>query len=245
MLISLTVVGVLLYIAQDPRTLHVETRLAASDAAFPEYIATLINGPITHGDAYDVLQNGDEIYPAMLAAIRGATRRISLETYNFNEGEIGAVFAEALIDAATRGVTVRLVLDAFGASAPPEELGERLEAAGARVVWFNPMRPWTIESTNYRTHRKLLIVDGQVAFTGGAGVADHWLGHAQDEHHWRETHFRVTGAAVRLFEACFYENWLEAGGRDAPELDLTDPPPAGAGRSVVIWSNPTGGVSNV
>jgi cardiolipin synthase len=245
LLICVTVVAVLLYLAQDPRTLRIESPLASHDPAFPDYVATLVNGPITHGDAYEVLQNGDEIYPAMLAAIRGAKRRIALETYNFNEGEIGTVFAEALADAARRGVAVRLVLDAFGASAPPPELGDSLTEAGGRVVWFNPLRPWTIESTNSRTHRKLLIVDGQVAFTGGAGVADHWLGHAQDKDHWRDTHFRITGGAVRWFEACFYENWLEAGGEDAPELDLVDPPPAGAARSIVIWSNPTGGVSNV
>lgn len=244
-LICVAVVAILLYIAQDPRTLRIESHLASHDPAFPDYVATLVNGPITHGDAYDVLQNGDEIYPAMLAAIRGAKRRIALETYNFNEGAIGTVVAEALAGAAQRGVAVRLVLDSFGASAPPPELGDRLTEAGARVVWFNPLRPWTIESTNSRTHRKLLIVDGEVAFTGGAGVADHWLGNAQDKDHWRDTHFRITGAAVRLFEACFYENWLEAGGDEAPELDLVDPPLAGAARSVVIWSNPTGGVSNV
>jgi cardiolipin synthase len=243
--ICVAVFGTLLYIAQDPQTLRIESRLRSDDPAFPDYVATLVNGPITRGDAYELLQNGDEIYPSMLAAIRGAKRRVALETYNFNEGDIGSVFADALVEAAGRGVLVRVILDSFGASAPPADLGKRLSDAGARVVWFNPLRPWTVEATNYRTHRKLLIVDGQVAFTGGVGVADQWLGHAQDEHHWRDTQFRITGPAVRLFEACFFENWVEGGGQDSPELDLDDPPPAGAARSIVIWSNPTGGVSNV
>jgi cardiolipin synthase len=244
-IICLTVVGILLFIAQDPRTLHVRSTYAATDAIFPEYLATLINAPITHGDKYAVLQNGDEFYPAMLAAIRGAKKRIVLETYNYNKGEAGEMFTNALADAARRGVTVRLVLDAFGASSPPANLTDRIEGAGGKVIWFNQIGPWTVESTNTRTHRKLLVVDSEVAFTGGAGVADHWLGHAQDEKHWRDTQFQVTGPAVRMLEACFYENWLEAGGEGSPEINPDDPKPAGASRSLVIWSNPVGGVSNV
>ena len=113
------------------------------------------------------------------------------------------------------------------------------------VVWFNPLRPWTIEETNYRTHRKVLVVDGEVAFTGGIGLADHWLGHAQDPEHWRDTQFRVTGPAVRALEASFYENWLESGGGSVPALDPERPPQGTGARSIVIWSNPTGGASNV
>jgi cardiolipin synthase len=113
------------------------------------------------------------------------------------------------------------------------------------VQWFNQLGPWTVESTNTRTHRKLLVVDGAVAFTGGAGIADHWTGHAQDEDHWRDTQFRITGPAVRLLEACFFENWLEAGGEGAPELPTQAPVSSAGTRSVVLWSNPVGGVSNV
>lgn len=246
MVICLVVVGVLLFIAQDPRTLRVASAFGATDAEFPDYIATLINAPITRGDVYEVLQNGDEFYPAMLAAVRGAKRTIQLETYNFYKGDTGEAFTTALADAAGRGVKVQLVLDAFGASEPPPDFEERITKPGGAVLWFNPITPWTIESTNTRTHRKLLVVDGSVAFTGGAGIADFWSGHAQDADHWRDTQFRVTGPAVRLLEACFFENWLEAGGQGAPALDPDPPPePAAQSRSVVIWSNPTGGVSNV
>jgi cardiolipin synthase len=244
-IICLAIVGVLLFIAQDPRTLHVRSAIAAADPAFPDYLATLINAPITRGDTYKVLQNGDEFYPAMLAAIRGAKKRIALETYNYNKGEAGETFTQALVDAAARGVTVQLVLDAFGASSPPENLTERIDKAGGKVLWFNQIGPWTVESTNTRTHRKLLVVDSSVAFTGGAGIADHWLGHAQGKDHWRDTQFEVTGPAVRMLEASFYENWLEAGGEGAPELNLDSSAASGNSRSIVIWSNPTGGVSNV
>jgi cardiolipin synthase len=214
-IICLTVVALLLFIAQDPRTLRVASAFGATDAEFPAYLATLINAPITRGDAYEVLQNGDEFYPAMLAAIRGATRKIQLETYNFFKGEMGEAFTNALSDAAGRGVTVQLVLDSFGASDPPPQFDERIKKHGGTVLWFNPVSPWTIESTNTRTHRKLLVVDGAVAFTGGAGISDTWMGRAQDKDHWRDTQFRVTGPAVRLLEASFFENWLEAGGPGA------------------------------
>ncbi len=101
---------------------------------------------------------------------------------------------------------------------------DRLKAAGAQLSWFNQLGFFTLEDTNYRTHRKTLVVDGDVAFTGGMGVADHWLGHAQDKEHWRDTQFRITGPAVRALEGSFYENWIESGGRSAPALDPELPP---------------------
>lgn len=244
-IICLAVVGILLFLAQDPRTLRVRSAFGASDPDFPDYIATLVGAPMTSGDSYEVLQNGDEFYTSMLQAVRGAKKTIALETYNFNKGEIGETFTVALVDAAKRGVEVRLVLDAFGASAPPDNLDDRITKAGGKVHWFNQISPWTVESTNTRTHRKLLIVDGEIGFTGGAGIADTWVGHAQDKDHWRDTQFKIVGPAVRLLEACFAENWLEAGGEGDPELHRQ--PAAGSKdtRSVVVWSNPVGGVSNV
>ena len=244
-IICVVVVAILLFLAQDPRTLRVRSAVAAGDPGFPDYIATLIDAPVTAGDSYEVLQNGDQFYASMLAAIRGAKRTIALETYNFNKGEIGETFTVALVDAARRGVEVRLVLDAFGASAPPDDLDDRIEKAGGRVHWFNQIGPWTVESTNTRTHRKLLVVDSEVAYTGGAGIADTWVGNAQNKEQWRDTQFKVTGPAVRLLEACFFENWLEAGGEGEPVLHLQPATASKDTRSVVIWSNPVGGVSNV
>jgi cardiolipin synthase len=121
---------------------------------------------------------------------------------------------------------------------------DEFREAGVRVVWFNPVGVWTIEATNHRTHRKLLIVDGELAFTGGAGIADHWLGNAEDEDHWRDTQFAIRGPLVRSLEACFFENWVEAGGEDAPDLDAA-PPERGGAPSLALWSNPTSGVSNI
>jgi cardiolipin synthase len=244
-LVVALVVASALFLAQDARTVRVQSALGAGDPAFPDYVATLVGAPITRGDAYRVLQNGDEIYPAMLAAIAGATRRIAFESFNFTSGDAAERFIEALGAAARRGVVVRVVLDAIGTVPPPPRVDERLREARVELAWFNKFGVWTFENSNYRTHRKLLIVDGQVAFTGGAGVADHWLGHAQDEDHWRDTQFQIAGPVVRLLEASFYENWVESGGADSPELDLYEPGRATGAESIVIWSNATGGVSNV
>jgi cardiolipin synthase len=139
---------------------------------------------------------------------------------------------------------VRIVLDSFGANLT-DASQKKLTDAGVSLVWFNPLRPWSIEDANYRTHRKVLVVDGSVAFTGGIGLADHWLGNAQDKDHWRDTQVKVTGPAVRALEASFYENWLESGGGSVPALDPERPSQGTGARSVVIWSNPTGGASNV
>lgn len=237
------VAGVL-FLAQDKSTLRIESPLAVEDPRFPGYLASQLNAPVTRGNSYAVLQNGDGFFPPMLDAIRGARERIDFESYIFSGG-MGETFTQALTDAARRGVKVRLVLDAFGVAVPPTRLGKRLEESGAGLVWFNGLSPWTIESTNYRTHRKILVVDGSVAFTGGAGVADQWIGHAQDEEHWRDTQFRVTGPAVAAYEAAFLENWTESGGAPAPFFDPPERPEANAYPSITVWSNASEGVNDV
>lgn len=241
---SLAIVGLVLYLAQDPETLRVESPVAAADERFPDYVASLVSSPVQLGDAYTVLHNGDEAFPSMLAAIDAARARVSFETYAFKDDEIGKRFVDAMARAAERGAFVRIVLDPVGSSLSKES-EDRLKAAGAHLAWFNPLGFFSLEDFNYRTHRKTLVVDGDVAFTGGMGVSDQWLGHAQDKDHWRDTHFRVTGPAVRALEGSFYENWIETGGLSAPALDPPMPPRATGARSVVTWSNPMTGASNI
>ena len=242
-LIGAMIVGVLLLIAQDQETLRVESPVAASDQRFADYVASLVGAAVEPGDVYTVLRNGDA-FPPMLDAIEKARTRISFETYVFKDEEIGERFLEALERAAGRGVTVRMILDPIG-SVLSDENQQQLAKAGIKLVWFNPVNFWTLEESNYRTHRKVLVVDGEVAFTGGMGVADQWLGNAQDPDHWRDTQFQVTGPAVRALEASFYENWIESGGRSAPALDPEPPSQPTGAQSVVLWSNPTAGASNV
>ena len=242
---SIVLVAALLLIAQDQETVRVRSPLSVADPRFVDYVASLVGVPVTEGDAYQVLENGDAIFPSMLDAIDKAQRRISFESFIYSDGEIARRFTAALTAAARRGVHVRIVLDSIGSMDLPTSTIKALTAAGIQVVWFNPLASWSIEEVNYRTHRKVLVVDGAVAFTGGVGVADHWRGNARSTEEWRDTQFRVTGPAVRAIEASFYENWLESGGREAPLLDRALETRSTGARSLVVWSNPMSGVSNV
>jgi cardiolipin synthase A/B len=243
-ILILGIVGLVLFLAQDPKALRVESPVEASDPRFADYLSSLINAPVEQGDAYTVLHNGDEAFPAMLAAIDAATSRINFETYVFSDGQIGDRFVEALARAARRGVFVRIVVDPIGSEISSKNQ-DLLKNAGAHLSWFNPLGFFSIEDFNYRTHRKTLVVDGHVAFTGGMGVADHWLGNAQAKENWRDTHFKITGPAVRALESSFYENWIESGGLSAPALDPEQPSQQTGARSMVLWSNPMTGASNV
>ena len=240
---GLAAVALMIFFAQDPETLRVESPVAAADPTFPEYVGSLVGSPVEGGDAYTVLHNGDEAFPAMLSAIDAAKTRISFETYVYKDGEIGDRFIEALANAARRGVTVRVVIDPIGSLMKPKNR-DRLAESGAKLSWFNPIGFFTVEVANYRTHRKTLVVDGQVGFTGGMGVADYWQGHAQDKDHWRDTQFKVVGPSVRALEGAFYENWIESGGLSAPALDLDVPARGTRAKSIVLWSNPMSGASN-
>jgi cardiolipin synthase len=241
----LALVGGLLWLAQDQETLQVRSPVAVEAPEFVDYIASLVGAPVTEGDRYEALENGNRFYPPMLAAIEGAKRRIVFESFIYSDGEISKRFTDALTKAALRGVEVRVVLDSIGASDLPSEHVKQLEDAGVQVRWFNPLHPWEFEETNYRTHRKVIVVDGTVAFIGGAGLADHWQGDARNEDEWRDTHFRVTGPAVHRLEACFYENWIESGGYSMPLLAPEPPGEKGPATSITLWSNATAGASNV
>jgi cardiolipin synthase len=242
--VAFGLVAGLLWIAQDQETLRVKSPIDALNPRFPEYVASLVGAAVDTGDAYTVLRNGDEAFPAMLDAINGAQSRIVFESYAFRDGEIGKRWVGALEAVAKRGVSVRVVLDSIGAHMSTETQ-DRLKAAGVEVHWFNPLRFWQLEETNYRTHRKVLVVDGDVGFIGGMGVDDQWLGHAQDQDHWRDTQFKIVGPSVPVLEASFYENWLESGGESAPVFDLKPPTPLSSAKSIVVRSNATSGASNI
>jgi cardiolipin synthase A/B len=242
-LLAAGLLGVGLVIAQDQETLRVRTSLAVEDPRFPEYLARLLGHPLTSGDRYIVHTNGDQAYPAMLGAIDRARHRVSFETYIYSTGQVAERFTAALETAARRGVDVRVVLDSVGASAMDEAHIERLTAAGCKVGWFNPVASWSLEEVNYRTHRKALVVDGDVAFVGGIGVADQWLTPVAELPVWRDTHVEVRGPAAVNVEAAFNENWIETGGIVEPDLLPHDDEPSGSARSIVVWSSPEGGAN--
>ena len=243
--VAMVVIALGLVIAQDQETLRVRTALAAEDPRLPEYLARLLGHPLTAGDAYVVHTNGDKAFPAMLGAIERARHRVSFETYIYGTGQIPDRFAAALEAAAKRGVEVRMVLDSVGGSAIDDAVVERLTAAGCRIGWFNPVASWSFEEVNYRTHRKALVIDGDVAFVGGIGIADQWAMPLEGQAVWRDTHIELRGPAAVNVEAAFNENWIETGGVVAPDLLPHEDEPAGPARSIVVWSSPEGGANGM
>jgi cardiolipin synthase len=173
--------------------------------------------PATEGNQVDVLRNGDEIFPAMLEAISGARHAIDFLTFVYWRAEIGTSFAETLSERARSGVRVRVLLDAWGARPIDHGLIDMMQDAGVRVRWFRPLHRLQPTKMNHRTHRKVMIVDEEIGFTGGVGIADEWRGDARNEDEWRDTHFRVRGPAVDGLRAAFLDNWLET------ETELYDP----------------------
>jgi cardiolipin synthase len=188
--------------------------------------------PATEGNRVETLRNGDEIFPALFEAIDGAEHTIDFLTFVYWEGEIGAELADHVCARAKAGVRVRILLDGYGARTIDRRLLDDMADSGCDVRWFRPLHRLRPREVNHRTHRKVLIVDEDVAFTGGVGIADVWTGDARNEDEWRDTHFRVRGPAVDGLRAAFLDNWAE----NTPELfDATDRFPAqpAVGDSVV------------
>jgi cardiolipin synthase A/B len=188
-----------------PRADAVADRLAT----FRRALEGVIGVPATEGNTVEVLRNGNEIFPAMLDSIADAKRTIDLLTFVYWRGEIGTRFAEALTERAGAGVRVRVLLDAWGAHPIERSLLTEMQAAGVHVAWFRPLMRMRARKTNHRTHRKVLVVDEAIGFTGGVGIADEWNGDARNELEWRDTHFRVRGPAVDGLRAAFLDNWIE------------------------------------
>ncbi|HKR56159.1 MAG TPA: phospholipase D-like domain-containing protein [Gemmatimonadales bacterium] len=209
-------------------------------------IAGLTGSPILEGNSVEILQNGDEFFPALFADLERAKESIHLETYVWWEGEICERLARALADKARQGVAVRVTLDAAGSTKGNEELFELIEAAGGKVSKYHPFRIADIGLINNRTHRKLAIFDGRVAHVFGHGIAQEWTGDGQDAEHWRDTGVRLQGPIVNAIQAVFAENWVEqteevlVGEKFFPHL-----PEAGNVRAHVTASSPQGGVSRL
>ena len=193
-------------------TWRLQHRYAIADAQFRREMSVMLGPSITAGNKVTALQNGVEIFPAMLEAIRGAKSSITFETYIYWSGEIGEEFSDALSDRARAGIPVSVIIDWVGSAKMDRSLLEKMEKSGVRVKRYRPLKWYNFRRLNYRTHRKLLVVDGRIAFTGGVGIADLWEGNAEDPEHWRETHFRVEGPVVAQFQAAFNDNWIKTTG---------------------------------
>ncbi|KQP18014.1 phosphatidylserine/phosphatidylglycerophosphate/cardiolipin synthase family protein [Pseudorhodoferax sp. Leaf267] len=220
----------------------VERAYALSDAQYQRALGVLLGPPILEGNRFEALHNGDQIFPPMLAAIRAAQHSITFETYIYWSGDVGRDFADALAERARQGVPVHVLLDWVGSAKIDEKFLEEMEAAGVHIRKFHKPVWYDLARLNNRTHRKLLVVDGRIGFTGGVGIAPEWTGNAQDPGHWRDSHFKVEGPVVAQMQAVFMDNWIKASGqvlhgaRYFPAL-----PAVGEGRAQVFSSSPSGG----
>ena len=183
-----------------------------SNPVFQREMGALMGPAILPGNRITPLQNGDEIFPSMLEAIRGARRSITFETYIYWSGEVGDQFAAALEERARAGVKVHVMLDWAGSGKMESSIVDGLTKAGVQVERYHPLRWYSIARLNNRTHRKLLVIDGKTGFTGGVGIADNWQGHAQDPDHWRDMHFKIEGPVVAEMQAAFMDNWVKTTG---------------------------------
>ena len=202
--------------------------------------------PFVAGNALEILNNGDAFYPSMLQAVRKAKASITIEAYIYWAGEIGRAFADALAAQARAGIQVKILLDAIGSAQIGGDILKILSDGGCQVAWYNPIRWFTLGRFNNRTHRKSLILDGRIAFTGGAGIADHWRGNARNPGEWRDMQIRLEGPAVVPLQTGFAHNWQQTTGElvtgDAfyPEIE-----PAGRLAAQTLLSSPEAGASSV
>jgi cardiolipin synthase len=229
--------------ARVPRPHVLLPDLTLGEPSFYPTLEAYAQAPIVGGNRVDVLLNGDEIFPAMLAAIQSAERSITYAQYIFQDGPIAVRLTEALADRCRAGVTTNILVDGFGSLQMAPGLRDRLTASGCHVVTHRPLAPYTIRKTNNRNHRRILVVDGRIGFTGGSGVTEQWMGDGRTPGHWRETDVRVEGPVVEHLQGAFAENWLDATGvvLGGEQFFPRPRPSRGEAFAQVIRSSPIGG----
>jgi cardiolipin synthase A/B len=221
---------------------RVDTLYSTADAQFRRNMNVMFGPGLVAGNRTQALVNGDRFFADMLKSIRAAEKSITFESYIWWSGDIGAEFTKALIERAQAGVKVHLLFDALGSGKIDEDAVKAMKAAGVEVERYNPWGFTTLAQINNRTHRKIMVVDGRIAYTGGAGIGDEWRGDAQDPKHWRDTQYRIEGPVVGQVQGAFIENWIEVTGRVLhgegyfPELRA-----AGSQSAQFIVTSPGGG----
>lgn len=185
---------------------RIEHLYGVKDPEFERAMSQLLGPPIVPGNRVKALHNGDEIFPAMLDAIARAERTITFETYIYWDGEISRCFAAALAARARAGVKVHVLMDGFGCNCHDGESLAEMRDAGVELEIYHVAN---MARANHRTHRKLLVVDGRIGFTGGVGIADDWLGDARSPEEWRDSHYQVEGPVVAQMQAAFLDNWMK------------------------------------
>jgi cardiolipin synthase len=235
--------------SERPIAYRIKSDFSVKDPQFARSMGSLLGTPLVPGNSVTTLLNGDEISPELLKAVRGAKKSINFETYIYWSGKIGEEMCDALAERAQAGVAVHVLIDWYGSERIDEKYVKRMKAAGCSVQKYHPFHFWlptTWLDLDHRTHRKLLIVDGTVGFTGGVGIADVWSGDAQNKDHWRDTHFRVDGPVVSQLQSVFMDNWIQTTG-EVLQGDAYFPviPKAGDQWAQVFASSFDGGSENM
>jgi cardiolipin synthase len=244
--VVLTLLAALVYVNFAGNEKKIKTEIAhlysVDDPQFLRSMGLLLGPSIVDGNTATELVNGDAIFPSMLKAIRGAKKTVLFETYIYWSGEIGDEFADALSERARNGVKVHVLLDWVGSGKIDDNVIDKMKQAGVQVEKYHPLRWYNLGRLNNRTHRKLLIVDGSVGFTGGVGIAPLWTGNAQDPDHWRDSHFRVEGPVVAQMQSVMLDNWAKTTGKVVHGVEYFPPPRAVGSQSAQVFaSSPSGG----
>jgi cardiolipin synthase len=210
--IAIVLIFCLFVIRRQTLEYYLDHTFAVHDPEFFGSAHALADPVPIAGNKIDLLQNGDEYFTAMLGAIRGAQRTINFEAYIFWSDAVGWQFRDALCERARAGIEVRVLLDGIGSGWRLNNSDVRmLTDAGCKFAYYHPTRSWRVDRTNRRSHRRLLVVDGKTAFTGGVGFAEKWAGHAQDDKHWRDVQMRIEGPLVARLQGAFQEHWVKTG----------------------------------
>ena len=211
---------------------------------YARLLEVLADAKLQQNSSIDVIANGEHFYPAELEAIRSAQKNINMEIYIFERGELTKQYVDALTERACAGVKVRLTIDAMGSFSMSKQYFQSLTEAGGHVEWYHPIRWYSWPRINNRTHREILVVDGKVAFVGGAGIADHWFKSEKNKPRWRDTMFRVRGEAVAGLQSTFVENWLNSSGELLSGMEyFPQPENHGSVEALVVNSMPSMGGS--
>jgi cardiolipin synthase len=194
------------------------SKISVGEPSFYPTIAAHTDAPIIAGNSVKLLFNGEQTFPAMLEAIRSARKTITYTQYLYQDGAIAHEMAAALAERCRAGVRVHLLIDSHGGGKMPQEIPELWRNAGCQLEWFRRIKivqfitPWELFRYNYRTHRRILVVDGRIGFTGGHGVSEAWTGDGRTDDHWRDTDARIEGPAVQQLQSAFVESWRETTG---------------------------------
>lgn len=244
--LALIIMTIAFWSAKRKQDAHLNVKSPPEIRALMPSLVGLTQSTLDAGNAVEVLQNGNGFFPPMLRDIAAARESVHLETYIWSESPLAKQFAQLLAAKAKQGVEVRVLVDASGGRDLKGDTQALMENAGVKVAHFHPIRISNIGRLNNRDHRKLVIIDGRIAYTGGHGISANWTGDAQDKEHWRDTGLRITGPVVNRLQSCFSENWVEETG-EIPAGDKFFPhlAPVGPTAAHVAFTSPTGSMSSV